>query len=95
MAVTMDLHMPSEAGQLYEPLNREIGVSDGHLPEGSIHHFATKTSDGFNIFEVWESQEAFDRFVRDRLLPALGKLAGSQAPRIQPIVGKLHNELRR
>ena len=92
MAVTMDLRMPSEAAQSYEPLNREMGVRKDKLPEGLIHHFATRTKDDFNIFEVWESQEAFDRFANDRLLPALKKLVGAQAPQIQPTFGELHNE---
>lgn len=57
-----------------------------------IHPFATRTKDGFNIFEVWESQGAFDRFANDRLLPALKKLVGAQASHIQPAFGELHNE---
>ncbi len=66
MTVTMDLHMSSEAAALYDPINQELGVSNGNLPDGLIHHYATKTSDGFNIFEVWESREAFERFVGQR-----------------------------
>lgn len=68
MAVTMDLRMPSEATQLYEPLNQELGVHQGKLPDGLI---------------------------QNRLLPALTKLAGEQASRIQPIFGQLHNDLHR
>ena len=92
MAVTMDMRMPSEAAQLYEPLNQELGVHQGKLPDGLIHHFATRTKDGFNIFEVWESQDAFDHFANDRLLPALKKLVGAHATHIQPTFGELHNE---
>jgi len=92
MTVTMDVRMPSEAAQLYEPLNRELGVNKGKLPDGLIHHFATRTKDGFNVFEVWESQKAFDHFANERLLPALKKLVGTQASQIQPTFGELHNE---
>ena len=95
MAVTMDLRMPGEAAQLYEPLNRELGVHTDKLLEGLIHHFATRTKDGVNILAVWESQEAFDRFANDRLLPALKKLVGAQASHIQPTFGELHNEFHR
>ncbi|HET7266374.1 MAG TPA: hypothetical protein VFL28_17035 [bacterium] len=95
MAVTIDVRMPGEAAQLYEPLNRELGVHQGRLPEGLIHHFATRTKDSFNIFEVWESREAFDRFADEHLLPALKKLAGAQASQVQPMFGALHNELHR
>ena len=92
MAVTADLRMPGEAAQLHDPLNREMGVHRDRLPEGMIHHFATRTTGGFNIFEVWESQEAFDRFANDRLLPALKKLVGAQASQIPPTFGELRNE---
>ena len=95
MAVTMDLRMPSEAVQLYDPLNRELGVGKGKLPEGLIYHFATRTNDGFNIFEVWDSQEAFARFANDRLLPTLTKLVSEHAPQLQPTFGQLHNEFHR
>jgi hypothetical protein len=95
MAVTMDVRMPSEAAQLYDPINQELGVRNGNLPDGLIHHFATRTKDGFNIFEVWDSQEAFDRFASDRLLPALRKLVGEQALQIQPTFGHLHNDFHR
>jgi quinol monooxygenase YgiN len=95
MAVTIDVRMPSEAAQLYEPLNRELGVHKDKLPDGLIHHFATRTKDSFNIFEVWESQEAFDRFANDHLLPALKKLVGEQASHMQPTFGQLYNDFHR
>lgn len=95
MTVTMVVRMPSEAAQLYEPLNRELGVHKDRLPDGLIHHFATKTEESFDIFEVWDSQEAFDRFANDRLLPALKKLVGEQTLRIQPTFGQLHNDFHR
>ena len=38
---------------------------------------------------VWESEEAFDRFANDRLLPALKKLVGAQASQIRPAFGQL------
>ncbi len=95
MTVTMVVRMPSEAAQLYEPLNRELGVHKDRLPDGLIHHFATKTKDSFDIFEFWDSQEAFDRFANDRLLPALKKLVGEQALRIQPTFGQLCNDFHR
>ena len=95
MPVTVDIRMPREARELYDPINREIGVADGRLPEGLIHHFATNTAEGFNIFEVWESQSAFERFVGNRLAPALRKVAGDQAAAIKPILGELHNQFHR
>jgi hypothetical protein len=94
MPVTMYLPGPSESAHLYGPLNEELGVRDGNLPEGLLHHYATKTENGFNIFEIWESQEQFERFANERLLPAIRKLVGGEAPQIQPTFGYLYNEFR-
>jgi hypothetical protein len=94
MPVTIYLPGPPESAQVYGPLNRELGVGDGNLPDGLLHHYATQTGDSFNIFEIWESREQFERFAHEQLLPALDKLAGEHAPQIEPVIGKLYNEFR-
>jgi hypothetical protein len=47
-------------------------------------HAAGATPDGgFRIFEVWESQDHFDRFVEERLMPILREIfAGGDPPNI-------------
>lgn len=67
-------------------------AQDAVAPHGLIHHFATRTEDGFVIFEVWESQEDFDSFSEEKLQPALDKVSGGQAPQASPTFGELHNE---
>ena len=39
-------------------------------PPGLICHVATETPEGVRIYDVWESEEDFQVFARDRLLPA-------------------------
>jgi hypothetical protein len=95
MAVTMHLDLPAEAADLYEPLNRELGIRSGHLPEGLIHHFAERAADGFRIFEIWESREAFGTFASSLLLPALDKVTGGRAPSLEPTFGVLEDEFHR
>jgi hypothetical protein len=45
-------------------------------PEGLIMHTAGQTDEGFYVYDVWESQEHFGRFVETKLGPALAQLAG-------------------
>jgi hypothetical protein len=93
MATTMHMQLPPEAGQMYDPLNAELGISNANLPEGLHHHFATKTDDGgLLIFDVWESRAHFERFANEQLMPAMQKVAGDQAPQMEPSFGELHNE---
>ena len=40
-------------------------------PAGLLYHVAGPTDGGFRVIEVWESQEALDRFVQERLGQAL------------------------
>ena len=39
----------------------------GPAPEGLILHAAGPTEEGFRIIAVWESEEAWHRFLADRL----------------------------
>ena len=62
-------------------------------PGALIHHYATKSSDEFVIFDVWQSREDFERFSNEKLRPALEKVAGGNAAAEgEPTFGELHNE---
>ncbi|HKO29009.1 MAG TPA: hypothetical protein VJU80_16245 [Solirubrobacteraceae bacterium] len=51
--------------------------AQGEAPDGLIVHTASKRDDGtMLIVDVWESQEAFDRFSEERLMPAVREVAG-------------------
>lgn len=46
----------------------------GASAPGCLFHCVTATDDGFRGLDVWESPEAFERFVRERLAPVLEHL---------------------
>jgi hypothetical protein len=47
---------------------------DQGQPEGAIHHSAGFDANGvFRMYEVWESREHRERFVKDRLEPLLAE----------------------
>jgi hypothetical protein len=82
----------------YDAITAHMGV-DRHPPEGMIVHTAGMTPDGgFRVFDVWESLEAFERFDRERLGPAIkAVLADAGGPPPGPPTGttyELHNVLR-
>ena len=48
----------------YAPFAQALG---GSAPEGLILHAAGPTDEGFRIIAVWESEDAWLRFLADRL----------------------------
>jgi len=55
----------------YDAINAHMGVRE-NPPEGLIIHTAgTTDGGGFRIVDVWESREHFERFMADRLGPAI------------------------
>lgn len=80
---------------MYEAVGEKIfgtrsnSFSPGDAPDGLIMHSAGPSDDGWYVYDVWESQQHFDRFVQDRLMPALQDMG---APMGQPAqVYKIYN----
>jgi hypothetical protein len=51
---------------------------------GLIFHTSWLTKDGLNVLDVWESKNAYETFVKDRLLPvAKGQLKIAGEPKVE------------
>jgi hypothetical protein len=56
---------------------------EGDTPEGAIFHVSWFEG-GLRVVDVWESQEDFERFATERLMPKLQELGiGSGEPDVQ------------
>lgn len=53
---------------------------DTDPPAGMLVHSAGPVEGGWGIIDFWESREAFDAFVRDRLMPRLQGLGDKGFP---------------
>ena len=51
-------------------------------PSGALMRLAGPTDGGWRVLSLWESREAFDAFLRDRLTPVLQK-AGRPIPKFE------------
>ena len=49
---------------------------DGRLPTGQLSSAAGPCDGGWVISAIWESRQAFETFVTDRLMPALSGVEG-------------------
>jgi hypothetical protein len=78
-------HVPSLTRERYEAVVRQLtggrdrlkSVTDGGI-KGLLLHVAAEGDDGFWVIDVWESQDAVDRFGQ-RIAP-VAKAAGIKEP---------------
>jgi hypothetical protein len=64
---------------MYRAVQEKVGV-DADPPAGLILHTAGEIDGELQIVDVWESQDAADRFGNERLMPAIKAVAGDRAP---------------
>jgi hypothetical protein len=79
VAVVQDWAEGGDNTANYDAIHQRVMASN--TPTGFRMHAAGATPDGgFRVFEVWESQEHFDRFVQERLMPILQEIGGGGDP---------------
>jgi hypothetical protein len=74
----------------YDSTTLEIDAAGAGAPDGRISHTALETNGEISVFDVWESQEAFDAFGAT-LVPIL-TAAGIELN--EPMVARVHNEIK-
>jgi hypothetical protein len=57
-------------------------------PAGLLLHIAGPTEEGFRTIDLWESEQAWQRFQAERLAPAIAALGGPARP--EPTFRSLH-----
>ena len=84
MAVGMLQVLQGVTKQQYDQVNEKMfGQSPpptDQLPEGLIVHSAGPAENGWYVYDLWESKEAFQRFLNERLQPAVREVFGDQPP---------------
>jgi heme-degrading monooxygenase HmoA len=74
-----DTPTPGGGTEMYDKVNERMGI-EADPPAGLILHSASRTGDRLLIVDVWESQEAFERFSDERLMPAIREVMGGDPP---------------
>jgi hypothetical protein len=91
MATAVETTFHGVTLDVYDDLLRRLDFRPGGDSEpGCLFHYATPTEDGFRGVDVWESPEAFGRFVHERLGPVLEHL---QIAPPEVSVSEVHNYL--
>jgi quinol monooxygenase YgiN len=80
MAICVIFEAPGMTQAQYDQVRN--AVAGDRPPEGALSHVAGPTENGWYVVETWESQEALDRFVSDKLQQALQKAGINIRPRV-------------
>jgi hypothetical protein len=88
MAVAMFMHWPGMTADQYDAVMARLGL-DANPAAGSVFHLAASTDEGLEVCEVWQTEQAFQGFLQQRLLPVVGELEITGEPEIELV--QLHN----
>jgi hypothetical protein len=86
----MSYALVEDVAASWESYERFAADIERSLPDGLILHAAGRTDEGFRIIEVWETEEAWQRFRSERLDPTIAALRGPGRP--EPTFRDLHPE---
>jgi len=88
MAIAMMVDNPNGSQEIYDRVRELLGLE---RPAGGIFHVAGPSPNGgWRVIEVWESEEDANRFVQERLRPAL-EAVGAPGPPPEPQFWPAHN----
>lgn len=73
MAIAVNMLVHGGGADLYDRVDRRVRPP-GDPPPGLLFHAVGPAHDGWRIFEVWETLADRERFVAERLGPALAEL---------------------
>ena len=63
---------PEGTQEQYDAATSQLGITAENMPDGGVLHVAGPSpTGGWRVVEVWESEEAADKFDRETLLPLL------------------------
>ncbi len=80
-AVGLILTFPGVTQEQYYTVLEQLNLG-GRMPPGGISHAAGPIEGGWRVVDVWESEEAFETFFRERLEQAMQN-AGMPRPEVE------------
>ena len=88
MAILVIGNVPGGSAEMDQQMMQGIGVSIDNPPAGGLVRISGPVEGGYRVITVWESEEAWDTFKRDRLAPFFEK-AGRPLPsfEVSPLDG--------
>jgi hypothetical protein len=82
MATVMMMEWPGVTQDQYNRVMSDLGL-DKNPPVGAIFHVAGFTTSGLRVLDIWDSQQAFERFQKERLAATVQKVGITGQPNVQ------------
>ena len=87
MAIGIYFNPASMSAKQYDDVIKRLDAAGAGKPAGRLYHACFGSGDKLQVFDVWDSQQAFDKF-GETLMPILQQV-GLDAG--QPMVEQVHN----
>jgi hypothetical protein len=87
MAIAMYFNPPSFSAAQYDDVDAALDEAGVRAPAARTVHVCFGEGDNLQVFDVWESQEAFDAF-GETLMPILAERGIDPG---EPMVAPVHN----
>jgi hypothetical protein len=83
MAVVIVNEIEGGNQDFYEQVNPKV-MPGGNLPDGCQLHIAGPVENGWRVITVWDSEEQFQQFRDEKLIPTIREAGGEDriAPKI-------------
>ena len=75
MAVVIVNEIEGATQDFYDQVNPKV-MPGGDLPDGCQVHIAGPMENGWRVISVWDSDESFQQFRDEKLIPALREVGG-------------------
>ena len=82
MATVMNMRWAEVTKSQYEETRRQVAW-ETNVPKGAQFHVAWFASDGLHVLDLWDSQADCERFVSERLMPAVQRVGIQGQPKIE------------
>jgi hypothetical protein len=93
MAYGIVHRFPGGTEDQYKASIGAVHPNDGSLPEGQIFHVAGPSADGWTIVAIHESQESWERFRDEILMPRMSEgIEGGFTTPPEETVFPVHNQ---
>lgn len=84
MAVAVQMDFDGATLDQYDEICGKMGLTPkGPGPAGAISHFATTTSAGLRVVDVWETKEQFEKFAETQIGPHSAAAGVTAPPRME------------
>jgi hypothetical protein len=94
MAVAVEMTFRGATTEQYDQIIQKMGLTaGGATPPDAISHWVAETDDGLRIVDVWESQEAYEKFAQEKIGPYSAEAGITEPPETR--VYEIHNHLGR